>query len=119
MNNGKFYAGAGPDHYDIGPCETRDQAVEEYREENGGEEPGSVGIETEVFATVDGYILIETVSEHMLDVLYEDATNGWCEFRPNDPRFIDLSQRLTKTLHEWLDEVGEKKSWTVIEEMCR
>lgn len=116
--NGKYYASNNPERYCTGPFETEAEAVEEFKIENGGEMPDFIGIGREIFCRLDGDDVIENIQNgYLYDELYEDAFDGWCSFKPNDPRFKVLSERLTKVLHDWLDEVGEKKSWILIEEV--
>ena len=115
---GKYFASNNPESYSIGPCETIEDAVEDFRSENEGESPSSIGISREVFCRVDGMDVLESLSNGGLyDELYEDALSGWCNFKNNDPKINNLSERLTAVLHAWLDEVGEEKSWAVIEEI--
>lgn len=114
MSNGDWYASNNPEIYSVGPCSTREDAIEEFKEENEGKMPSFLGKAEEVFATVDGCSLVENIGEYLHDNLYEGAVDGWCHFKRNDPRWDTLSERLTKVLHEWLDEVGEQKSFDVI-----
>jgi len=115
-NNGKFYASNNPERYNDGPFNTVEEAIENFKIENNGEFPDYIGVGRDVYCTIDGKRLVEELSEGSLyDELYEDALNGWCNIPRSDKRWDVLSKRLNKVLHDWLDEVGEPKSWTVIE----
>ena len=111
-----YYAGEsdeGP--YPVGPFATIEEAIAEYKSENEGQAPAVIGIGREVFVEVDGSDVIEGLMNGSLEEeLYEDALDGWCHFKFNDPRWKTLNERMTKVLHDWLDEVDEEKSWTVI-----
>jgi len=118
MSHGDWYASDNPERYCIGPHKTKEEAIKEFKEENEGKEPTHIGQANEVFAEIYGYRVIEELANGSLyEEVYEDALSGWCNFKINDPKWDVLSERLTKVLHEWLDEVGERKSWDVVEQI--
>jgi hypothetical protein len=114
-NTGRWYASSSPEHYYIGPHDTMELAVAEYMDENDGEKPAYVGQARSVFCSIDGHRIIENIPDDMCDNPYADMFDGWCERIPSD-KLDDLGERLTKVLHEWLDEIGEAKCWDLIEE---
>lgn len=97
------------------PCDTPEEAIQEYFEENG-RYPGTVGVGREVHFELDGESILENAAEHLWDELYEDALDDWPGVE-RGPSFKELSKRLTATATEWLKEQGVRTSWTVISEI--
>lgn len=115
--SGKYYASDNMEHYPVGPYNTKEEAITEYKKDYETD-PKYIGVSREVFCTIDGQRVVENLANGCLyEELYEDALNDWCNFKLNDPRWATLSERLTEVFHTWLDEVKEEKSWAVIEEV--
>lgn len=110
-----WYAGYHEESYQVGPCDTRDDVIDEAISEQvfNKVEPdkdhpdGQIGIYV-VEATkhrledikIDGQVILETLSEfHYEDWLDPDSDNGL--FTTTTEQEKDLSDRLTKTLHQW------------------
>ena len=116
--HGKYYASNNPEMYSVGPCNTKEEAIKEFAAENDGQVPQHIGLGRDIFCSIDGLGVIEDITNGSLyDELYEDAFDGWCDFKRNDKRIEELGNRLTEVFHKWLDEVGQNKSWTIIEEI--
>lgn len=113
-NTGDFWASNSEEHYAVGPEDSIEGVVEEFKSEHDGDEPKFIGKGTAIYCEVDGESLVEDLANGSLyEELYEDALSDWCN-KKDKAAWENLSSRLTRVLHDWLDEQGENKCWTVI-----
>lgn len=112
---GKWFAGPNPEQYPIGPCDTKEEAIRQFKEDDPDWGEPITGVAKAVYCSINADSLIDDIGEQMYDELYEDALEYWCNNVSQKQKEV-LSERLTKVFHDWLDEVGEDKCWNVIEE---
>ena len=117
-HSGEFYAGDNEENYPIGPCQTPEKAIEEFKEENEGRLPTVVGRSGARYIEVDGERLIDDLAETAPEnlELYEDAMDGWCRDLPRGS-YDELSLALTAVLHEWLGKYKQARCWNCIEQV--
>ncbi len=115
-NTVKYYATDNPDWYACDPKDTVAEAIEEFKSEHDGKSPAHIGRGRAVYCYADADDLLDNMQDRMIDVLYEDALDDWCNGVTLDQR-AELTENLTEVFHAWLDKIDEAKCWTVIEEL--
>lgn len=101
-NKWKWYAGSNDEHYAIGPCETRDDAIQQGRVDFG-DDVGFYIIEAQkVHIRLADYIGADNVLEEAEERAY-DLTNedGDPIFDVTEDQYKDLSSRLRTACDEW------------------
>jgi hypothetical protein len=122
---GKFYGSnrdEGP--FYIGPCDTMEEVVEEFRSEyeeeiaennDGGTATTCyVGQSREVSLDLCGDSIIDDVMNNYYDELHEDAFDGWCQKISREDK-AELGKKLTKTFHAWLKQHKQDTEITTID----
>ena len=115
----KYFAATRDDGpYYIGPCDSKELALEEAKTEYADEiKEGAeihLGIGREVTIMIDGDSVLEKLADQWFDELYEDALDCWCDKIPKEKK-EELGVRLSEVLHKWLDENNEQHTFTCID----